>query len=99
MFDSLTPSDWIQVVLAIIAGLTLLAPVVYWMFKMERHASTTAVTNSEIARSLESLKADNDKDHDVIHGRIDSVQLEVKGHGEKLVEHKFHIDSLLKNGG
>lgn len=98
MFESLTPGDWIQVAVLVVS---VVAPLGFWMVRMERHASNTATTNGFIAESLNSLKDENR----ILHGRIDETKADVKEldgrvdkHGETLAVHETHLTSLLNKG-
>lgn len=95
MFDSLTPSDWIQIA---VVALTIIVPLGYWMFKMERHASSTATYVEFMSKSIASNHADNEKSHDIIHRRIDATNEKVDIHGEKLSKHEVHLETLLGKG-
>ncbi len=100
----------VSLVIVIVAPvLTVAIKTMKYIIRVEKHTSASAASTEAIASSLETLKEDNEEDHKTIHGRIDSerekneqrfesVDKKTGEHGEKLVKHGVHIETLLNKG-
>ncbi|QDT94280.1 hypothetical protein [Gimesia algae] len=102
MFEKFGPEEWqlvVMVGLSIISGIgAIVLAIAAWTLKyiidVEKNTSSSAASTTAMASSLESLKSDNEKDHDILHGRIKDVETVQVQHGETLVEHSLKIKGL-----
>lgn len=63
---------------------TLIGGIIVYAFKIERNTAKTSTSVDLMAKSMSDFQT-----------RIDGIDDKVDGHGEKLVEHSVHINSLL----
>ncbi len=94
MFEKFGPEEWtvfigvIGIMFTLAGGtFTVGVYILRYIIDVERNTSSSAA-------SLESLKSDNDKDHEVIHDRIDGAIITLNQHGNTLVEHGLEIKGL-----
>ncbi|QDU05413.1 hypothetical protein V6x_51500 [Gimesia chilikensis] len=106
IFEKFGPEEWqlvVMVGLSVVSGIgTIVLCVAAWTLKyiidVEKNTSSSAASTMAMAESLKSLKDDNDKDHEVIHERIDGVLVTQNERSKKLVEHGLNIQNLQRRG-